>query len=40
MDSVDCDGGAFHRILVFIEHGTRGMHLGGVTSSPTGEWTV
>jgi putative transposase len=25
---------------VFIEHGTRRMHLGGVTSSPTGEWTV
>ena len=27
-------------ILVFIEHGTRRMHLGGVTSNPTGEWTV
>jgi hypothetical protein len=27
-------------ILVFIEHGTRRMHLGGVTASPTGEWTV
>jgi putative transposase len=27
-------------VLVFIEHGTRQMHLGGVTSSPTGEWTV
>ena len=27
-------------VLVFIEHGTRRMHLGGVTSSPTGEWTV
>jgi putative transposase len=25
---------------VFIEHGTRRMHLGGVTSNPTGEWTV
>ena len=27
-------------VLVFIEHGTRRMHLGSVTSSPTGEWTV
>ena len=40
MDSVDCDGGAFHRILVFIEHGTRRMHLGGVTAHRTGEWMV
>src|SRR6266567_5721411 len=28
------------RVLVFIEHGTRRMHFGGVTSHPTGEWTV
>jgi transposase len=27
-------------VLVFIEHGTRRMHLGGVTAGPTGEWTV
>ena len=27
-------------VLVFIEHGTRRMHLGGVTAYPTGEWTV
>ena len=27
-------------VLVFIEHGTRQMHLGGITASPTGEWTV
>ena len=27
-------------VLVFIEHGTHRMHLGGVTFSPTGEWTV
>ena len=27
-------------MLVFIEHGTRRMHLGGVTANPTGEWTV
>jgi putative transposase len=25
---------------VFIEHGTRRMHLGGVTANPDGEWTV
>ena len=37
---MDCDEGAFHRILVFIEHGTRRMHLGDVTANPTGEWTV
>ena len=28
------------RILVFIEHGTRRMHLGGVTTHPTGDRTV
>ena len=27
-------------VLVFIEHGTRRMHLGGVTAYPTGDWTV
>ena len=27
-------------VLVFIEHGTRRMHLGGITANPTGEWTV
>ena len=27
-------------VLVFIEHGTRRMPLGGVTANPTGEWTV
>ena len=27
-------------VLVFIDHGTRRMHLGGVTVNPTGEWTV
>jgi transposase InsO family protein len=27
-------------VLVFIEHGTRRMHRGGVTAHPTGDWTV
>jgi len=27
-------------VLVFIEHGTRRIHLGGVTAHPTGDWTV
>ena len=27
-------------VLVFIEHGTRRMHLGGVTPHPAGAWTV
>ena len=27
-------------VLVFIEHGMRRMHLGGVTAHPTGAWTV
>jgi transposase len=27
-------------VLIFIEHDTRRMHLGGVTAHPTGDWTV
>ncbi|MEU4332972.1 hypothetical protein [Nonomuraea dietziae] len=27
-------------VLVFIEHGTRRLHLAGVTAQPTGAWTV
>ncbi|WP_431918114.1 hypothetical protein [Nonomuraea jabiensis] len=26
--------------LVFIEHGTRKLHLGGVTAHPTGAWAL
>jgi hypothetical protein len=25
---------------MFIEHGTRRMHLGGITANPTSGWTV
>jgi putative transposase len=27
-------------VLVFIEHGTRRLHLGGVTAHPSGAWAV
>jgi putative transposase len=27
-------------VLVFIEHGSRRMHLGGITAHPTGDWTA
>ncbi|MBC6463512.1 integrase core domain-containing protein [Actinomadura sp. HBU206391] len=27
-------------VLVFIEHGTRRLHLGGVTANPTGAWVT
>lgn len=27
-------------VLVFIEHGTRRMHRGGVAAHPTGQWTT
>jgi putative transposase len=27
-------------VRVFIEHGTRRMHLGGVTANPAGDWAV
>jgi putative transposase len=27
-------------VLVFTEHGTRRMHLGGVTANPAGQWAV
>jgi transposase len=27
-------------VLIFIGHGTRRMHLGGVTAHPNGDWTM
>jgi putative transposase len=27
-------------VLVFIEHGTRRLHLAGVSARPAGAWTV
>ena len=27
-------------VLVFVEHSTHRMHLGGVTANPSGDWTV
>jgi putative transposase len=27
-------------VLVFIEHGTRGLHVAGVTARPTGSWAA
>ena len=37
---MDCDEGAFHRILFFIDHGTRRVHLAGITAHPSGTWVT
>ena len=40
VDFLHVDTVLLRRLYVFIEHGTRRMHLGGVTANPTGDWTV
>ena len=40
VDFLHVDTVPLRRMLVFIEHGSRRMHLGGVTAHPTGDWTV
>jgi putative transposase len=37
---VDCDEGAFHRILVVIEHSTRCIRVLGATENPVQSWVV
>ena len=40
MDSVDCNGGAFHRILAVIERGSRRVRVLGATEHPVQSWVV
>ena len=37
---MDCDEGAFHRILAVIEHGTRRIRILGATEHPAQSWVV
>jgi hypothetical protein len=30
----------FHRMLFFVEHGTRRVHLAGITAHPAGAWVT
>ena len=40
IDSVDCDGGAFHRILAVIEQSTRRIRILGAAEHPVQSWVV
>ena len=40
MAVVDADDRRAVYVLFFIEHGTRRVHLAGITAHPTGEWVT
>jgi hypothetical protein len=40
VDFLHVDTVLLNRLYVFIEHGSRRMHLGAITAHPTGNWTV
>jgi hypothetical protein len=41
-DFLHVDSVLLHRlyVLIFIEHGTRRLHIAGVTANPTGSWVA